>query len=133
MKPHRSTLRLIGEAVTVSYVADPSVGYGQFRLENDEDVPAMAAVESAWLEFDDQRKPLAGVTVFDRAQEKMVNPDRFEVGAKATLSLMVGFPPTTYEPHFGESSAVGLRVRVDGVVLQALSSLKFVRRIPYGH
>lgn len=125
--------RLIGETVTISYVADPSIGYGQFRLENRGAVAVTAAVESAWLELGGHRQPLAGVTVFDLDQDRMVDPESFEVDAEATVRFLVGFPRVAHEPRFGESSAVGLRLNVNGAELQALSLIEFVRRIPYGH
>jgi len=128
--PH-SALQLVGETVTISYVADPSVGHGEFRLENSGDVAVTAAVESAWLELGARRQPLADVTVFDLDQDQMVNPKSFKVDAKTTLKFLVGFPRVTYEPRFGESSALGLRLNINGTELQALSPLKFVRRIPY--
>jgi hypothetical protein len=35
----------------LSYVADPSMGHGQFRLNNGGTVAVTAKVELAWLEF----------------------------------------------------------------------------------
>ena len=132
MTAHHSILQLIGETVTVSYVADPSVGHGQFRLENRGAVAVMAAVESAWLELGAHRQPLAGITVYDLDQERMVNPASFRIDAEATVTFLVGFPRVAHEPRFGESSAVGLRLSVNGTELQALSPIAFVRRFPYG-
>jgi hypothetical protein len=125
--------KLIGETVTVSYVADPSVGHGQFRLENDATVAVTAAVESAWLEFGGQEQLLTCITVFDLNQEQMVTPESFKVDAEATLLFLVGFPKFAHEPRFDEASAVGLRLSVNGAELKALSPIKFVRRFPYGH
>lgn len=123
------TFQLIGETVTVNYVADPSVGYGRFRLENREAVVATAAVESVWLELGERRHLLTDITVFDLDQEQTVNPAGFEVGAGATLVFLVGFPRIAYEPPFGESVAVGLRLCVNGTELGAKSSIQLVRRI----
>ena len=125
-----STSQLIGETVTVSYVADPSMGYGRFRLENCGTVAVTAVVESVWLELGEHRQPLTDITVFDLEQEQMVNPAGFKVDAEATLSFLVGFPRIAYEPRFGESVAVGLRLRVNDAALQAKSPIQFVRRIP---
>lgn len=125
-----SALQLFGETVTISYVADPSVGHGEFRLENNGDVTVTAAVESAWLELGAHRQSLADVTVFDLELDLMVNPRDFKIAPKATLKFLVGFPRVTYEPRFGEASALGLRLSVNGSQLQALSPFKFVRRIP---
>lgn len=133
MATHHSYIQLIGETVTVNYVANPSVGHGQFRLENGRAVAVTAAVEVAWLEFGGSRKPLVGITVFDLEQERMVDPDGFKVGAETTMMFLIGFPKVDYAPRFGESTAVGLRLSVNGTEIQALSSIKFVRRIPYGH
>lgn len=130
MTAHPSGSQLIGETVTVSYVADPSVGHGQFRLENRGVVAVMAAVESAWLELGAYRQPLASFTVFDLAQEQMVNPQSFTVDAGATMTFLLGFPRVAYEPRFGESTAVGIRLRANSVELQALSAIVFERRIP---
>ena len=49
-----SDLQLIGETVTVSYVADPSVGHGQFRLKNDGEIAQVVTVESAWYRLERQ-------------------------------------------------------------------------------
>lgn len=132
MNTQHSDLQLIGETVTVSYVADPSVGHGQFRLENRGAVAVTVAVELAWLELGGHRHTLASITVFDLDQDRMVNLEGFKVDTKATLSFLLGFPKVAHEPRFGESSAVGLRLRVNGAELQALSPIKFVRRFPYG-
>jgi hypothetical protein len=132
MTTHHLGPQLIGETVTVSYVADPSVGHGQFRLENQGTTAVTASVESAWLEIGVYQQPLSGVTVFDLDQDQMVNPDSFKVGAGGTMRFLVGFPVVAHEPRFGESTAVGLRLTVNGAELTALSPIKFVRRIPYG-
>ena len=127
-----SGAELVGETVTVSYVADPAMGHGQFRLHNHGATAATASVASAWLELGGDRRPLADITVFDLEQEQMVNPDNFKVDGTKTLGFLLGFPRVAHEPRFGESSAVGLRLRVDGAELQALSPIKFVRRVPRG-
>lgn len=132
MTTHDSDIQLTGETVTINYVANPSVGHGQFHLENHGTVAVKAAVESAWLKLGEHRHPLIDITVFDLGQDQMLNLESFKVDAKATLSFLLGFPKVAHEPRFGESSAVGLRLRVDGAELQALSPIKFVRRFPYG-
>jgi hypothetical protein len=124
--------QLIGETVTVSYVADPSVGHGQFRLENRGVVTVTAALESARLQLGAHRQPLVGITVYDLDQEQMVNPESFKVDVGTTMRFLVGFPKVAYEPRFGESTAVELLLKVDGATLQALSPIKFVRRVPSG-
>ena len=121
---------LTGAAVDISYVADPAIGHGEFRLSNAGDAPIFAAVTVAWLELGDQRKPLHQLTVFDLAQEHMVNPQHFQVGPKATLGFLLGFPSMPYEPRFGESAAVGVKLTANGTEVTATSPLKFVRRMP---
>lgn len=124
---------LSGETVTISYVTDPSVGHGRFLLENDEAIAATATVKSTWLELGEHRWVFSEVTVFDSDQERMVNPENFTIPAKSTLTFLVGFPKVVHEPRFGESAAVGLKLNVNGVELQALSPIKFERRIPLKH
>src|SRR5712691_4238223 len=122
-------LSLIGSTVVVNYVADPSFGHGQFRLENRGVVAVTAAVAAGWLELGDRQEPLARVTVFDLDQDRMVDPSSFSVEAGATMSFLLGFPERVYEPRFGESVAVGLRLGANGVELQARSRIEYVRRI----
>ena len=45
----QSGFQFVGETVTVSFVADLSVGHGQFRLENHGTDAMTAAVISAWV------------------------------------------------------------------------------------
>jgi hypothetical protein len=121
---------LTGETVNISYVSDPAIGHGEFRLNNAGDTPIVAAVSAAWLELGDQHKPLAQFTVFDLAQEHMVDPHHVEVGPKTSLGFLLGFPSMSYEPRFGESAAVGVKLTANGTEVTAMSPLKFIRRIP---
>jgi hypothetical protein len=130
MTPQQSDVQLIGETVTVSYVADPSIGRGQFRLENAQTAPITASVVSAWLELGDNQRPLTGISVFDLDHDQALDPDHFEVGAESTLRFLMGFPVVAYEPRFGEATAVGLRLNVDGTELTARSLIEFIRRLP---
>ena len=130
MAIHPLGVQLGGETVTVSYIADPSVGHGQFRLENYGTAAVMASVTSAWLELGTHRQPLPAITVYNLDHEQTLDPESFRVDAGATMRFLIGFPEFAYEPHFGESTAVGLRLKVHGAEIQALSPVKFVRRHP---
>ncbi len=128
--PHRADPQFVGETITVSYTADPRVGHGQFRLENQSGTDALAAVEEAWVELGAERRPLSGVSVFVRELGHTVDARGFTVRARTTVTLLVGFPAIIHEPRFGESVAVGLRLRLDGRELQAVAPIQFERRIP---
>lgn len=128
---HQERPKLIGETVLVNYIADPSIGHGQFRLENHGAEVMVAIVKSAWLEIGGQDQPIADVTIFDLNQDQMIDPENFKIGAGKTVTFLIGFPRVSHEPCFGESSAVGLRLRVNGIELQAFSPIKFLRRIPF--
>ncbi|MCM1565354.1 MAG: hypothetical protein NC238_05295 [Dehalobacter sp.] len=128
---HESVPQLIGEKVTISYVVDPSVSYGKFRLENHTTGTVTASVKSVWLKLDEQQEPLSNITVFDLDKDRMVNPKSFTVDAYAIMNFLVGFPRIAYEPFFGESAAVCLRLSLNGTELKALSPIEFVRRLLY--
>lgn len=130
MAEQTPTVTLAGEPVTISYVADPAVGHGRFRLENHGSAAVRAVVESAWLEAGGERRPLAGISVFDVQEERSLQPDDIRVAPGAAATLLVGFPRIMFEPRFGEPAAVGVSLLVDGARLQALSPLRFIRRIP---
>lgn len=126
----RSDLRLAGETVEISYVADPVIGHGQFRLENGGMNAVSATVESAWLTLGARQQPLTEVSVYVTGEEQTVDSQNFEVKAQAILNFLLGFPAVAYEPVFGESVAVGLRLQADGMELEAFSPITFVRRLP---
>lgn len=125
-----SDLQLTGEPVEISYVADPTIGHGQFRLENRGANAASASVKAAWLQLGPRRQSLTGVSVYVLGEEQMVDPQDFKVDAQSTLNFLLGFPAVAYEPPAGESVAVGLRLQVNGAELEALSPITFVRRLP---
>jgi hypothetical protein len=126
----QSGFELRGETVEVSYLTDPTIGQGQFRLENRGGTPAQASVRSVWLQLGDRRQELDSVTVYDIDQEQAIDSQNLTIEAGATLKFLVGFPGIVHEPVFGESTAVGLRVRINGTNLEALSSIKLIRRLP---
>jgi hypothetical protein len=124
------TLRLIGEPVIVSYIANPFIGHGQFRLENHGASAVAASIDAVWLELGESRKQLSDISAFDLDHDRPANPDSLTVEAESMIRFLVGFPRLAHEPPFGESAAVRLRVHSGGVQLQAVSPIKFVRRIP---
>jgi len=128
--PATARVSLAGETVDISYVSDPKIGHGSFRLSNAGDTAVSVGVVAAWLELGSQRKPLDQFTVFDLAKEHMVDPKHFEVGATASLGFLLGFPTMAYEPGFGESAAVGVTLSAGGAEVTARSPLRFVRRMP---
>lgn len=128
--PGAPPVTLNGETVDISYVSDPAIGHGAFRLSNAGDAAISAAVTAAWLELGSQRRPLDHFTIYDLSQERMIDPKHLQVGAKATLGFLLGFPSLAYEPAFGESAAVGATLSAGGVEVTARSPLRFVRRIP---
>jgi hypothetical protein len=130
MTVSQPSLRLVGETVTLSYVADPSVSYGRFRLVNQTVTAVTAAVQSAWLQLAEGHQTLAEVTIFDVDEGWSVDAAAFPVDAAATKTFLLGFPRIHYEPRCGESVAVGLQLRVDHSEVQALAPIKFVRRDP---
>ena len=89
----RGLARLRGVPVTVSYVADPAVGRGEFALDNEGDAPLSAAVVEAWLDRDGHRLPLPGVSLFDLGTEQAVDSADLAVPARSTRRFLVGFPP----------------------------------------
>ena len=133
MTANRSNAELTGETVTVSYLADPVVGHGLFLLENHGAAAITVSVQSAWLEIGGHQQPLAGISVFDLDKEESVNHEEFRVSAGASFRFMLGFPKVAFAPRFGEAVVVGLRVNANGNQLQALSPIRFERRIPLGH
>jgi hypothetical protein len=124
--------QLTGAAVTVSYVSDPVVGHGQFRLDNPGSSSLRAAVESAWLEVGGDRQTLSDVSIYDLDHEAAIDSSDFEVEPGATRNFLVGFPARAQESRFGESTAVGLRLQLDGATKEAVSPIIFERRIPRG-
>jgi hypothetical protein len=125
-------VKLIGETVTVSFVSDPALARGQFRLENHGSEPLRCAVETAWLDINGQRRSLNDITVYDLTLDQSVPPGEFALPGGASMSFLLGFPRIGYEPQFGASVYVGLSLQVNNKSLQAESSVRFEQRIPRG-
>jgi len=123
---------LAGQTVTVNYTADPKFGHGQFQLDNPTSTVLRASVDAAWLELGERRQTLEHVTLYDLDHETSVNPSGFQVEPQAVMNFLIGFPVIAHEPQFGQFTAVGLRLRMDDFKQEALSPIKFIRRIPYG-
>ena len=131
MIPQQSGIKLIGEAITISYSVEPSIGHGQFRLENPQAIPVNATVISVWLEVGEEHQPVSQSSVFDIDHDQALDPEHFEVAG--TLRFLVGFPAVAYQPRPNQSVAVGLSLNVNGTELTARAPINFVRRLPAGH
>lgn len=82
------------------------------------------------------RRELSGIAVFDPSPDHAgaQPPDQhtLRVDAGATRAFGFGFDAFSYEPRFGETVTVGVRMRVGAQVLAAKSPLRYVRRWPLG-
>jgi hypothetical protein len=124
-----SGVQLAGEPVTVSGVADLMAGHGRFRLENPGPDPVHAAVESAWLDVGGRTRPLVPASVFDVERDAAHDPGGFEV-APGTMTFLLGFPQVPNQAGAGEETSVGLRLAIDGAIVEGRSPIVFERRIP---
>lgn len=122
---------LFGEVVIVSFVTDPTLSLGKFRLENYSSSPLMASVESVWLELGEEHKKLTDITLFSLERDEEMDPAGFKIGVESTETFLVGFPRLAYKPNYGDSTTIGLKLRVDGMELVAQSPIIFERRYPY--
>lgn len=137
MKPASALpITLSGEIVTIDYLADPSADQGRFVIVNAGAADLVLTLAAAWLETGDGRRQLSGIELFDPATQQSGErpPDNqtLRIEAGAARQFGVSFAPVSYEPRFGETVAVGARIRVGGQVLEAKSPLKYVRRWPLG-
>lgn len=133
-KSSASSITLHGETVTLDYIANPRASHGRFLMTNGGDADAVATLEAAWLETSAGRRDLSGVQVFDPSlpQKDDRPPDHrtVRIEAGASRSFDVSFDGVSYEPAFGETVAVGIRMRIGEQVLEAKSPLQYVRRWP---
>jgi hypothetical protein len=123
-----ASIQVTGEPVVISYLADPLVGRGQFRLENHGDSTAQTAVESVWLRIDRQRQPVSHISLFDVGTERPLDPEHPSVAPGETVTFLLGFPRV---PSEGSGDvAVGLRLAGGTTPIEAESHIQIVRRIP---
>ncbi len=120
-------LQLTGGTVTIITPGAHEVAQGMFRLENRDGGQLLGTFDTAWLEFERGRQVLLPeVIVYELSRGLPLDPQRFTIGAQASLPIEIDFVEPAYEPDFGECTAVGLRLEVGGVVLEALSPVEFV-------
>jgi hypothetical protein len=122
-------MRLIGEPVTISYLTDPMISRGKFRLENHGVFTARMAVESAWVRIDRQRLPLSHISLFDVDTDRQLDPDHLDVAPGGIATFLLGFTRVPYAQEAGEV-VVGLRLVGAPTTIEAESPVQLVRRIP---
>lgn len=129
MTPRPADIRVIGEPVVVSYLADPAISRGRFRLENDGTSTARTAVELAWVRIGGQRQDLVHISLFDVDTEQQLDPDQLEVAPRETVTFLLGFPRIPYGQAGGEVS-VGIRLAGSPMPVEAESPVQLIRRRP---
>lgn len=126
-----SLIHLVGETIVVTYVADPVVSRGQFRLENHGTSAAFVAVESAWVRMGGRQQPLPQVFLFDVDADQQLDPSRLRVAPGQQVTFLLGFAGVPYLPP-ADDVVVGLRLSGPPASIEAESPVQFVRRIPRG-
>lgn len=122
-------IRVTGEPVVVSYLADPRISRGRFRLENDGDSTARTAVELAWVRIGGQRQHLVHISLFDVDTDQQLDPNQLEVAPGEIVTFLVGFPRIPYHEADSEVS-VGIRLTGSPTPVEAESPIQLIRRIP---
>ncbi len=127
METRLPVFELSGDVVTVGSAASRHVNTGKFRLENRESRAVRAAVNVAWAEFCGGQQVLASnPTLRDLTQDQPLDPESFTISPGTTLPFAISFAEMAYEPSLGECTAVGLRLYVEGTLLEALSPIEFL-------
>ena len=126
-----ATFTLMGEPVTISFLTDPAIGHGQFRLVNQGEAPIVVVVERAWFETNEAApRRLSPLFPYDDDHDRPLDPSRIEIPPGATLNFSIGFPQLAYTPRDGEERAIRLRVKAGATVREARSPIVLIRRLP---
>lgn len=124
-------IRIIGEPITVSYLTDPAISRGRFRLENHGNSTAQAAVELAWVRIGQQRQHLSHISLFDVNTDQQLDPNQLEVAPGEIVTFLLGFPRIPYRQE-GDEVSVGIRLAGSQTPIEAESPIQLIRRIPPG-
>ena len=124
---------VVGEPVKISYLADPTIGRGQFRIENTTGRVARAEVRSVWLEIGAQCQALIPTSVYLLDAQQEVAAEGFEVAATPITRILIGFPRVALQTQFGETVSVGIVMTIEGFEFQARSAIVLERRYPKRH
>lgn len=123
-----SPIELIGQPVIISYLADPQVRRGQFRIENHGDTAAHTAVQAAWLNVGGRQRPLGKIFLFDVDNDQPLDPGNIAIPPGQGVTFLLGFPGVPYDER--RDVAVGLRLVGGPPPIEAESPLRLIRRIP---
>jgi hypothetical protein len=121
---------LTGESITISYLADARAGHGRFSITNPGVTPLTASVRSVSFRAARRSLSLQEIGALDLETDQSLDPGGFTVGPGSTLRFLLSFPPIPYDPSWGGSAKLELRLAIDHTELTAESTLQFVRRIP---
>ncbi len=128
MDSRTPNLQLTGGSVISITPGTRKVSQGIFRLENREATPFCGSFNAAWLKYGSGRQIfLPEIIVYETSLGQPLEPQQFTVGAQASLPIEIDFVAPDYEPDYGKCTAVGLRLEVGGVSLEALSPVVIVR------
>jgi hypothetical protein len=122
-------IRVIGEPIVVSYLTDPAISRGRFRLENHGNSTAQTAVELAWVRIGRQRQHLSHISLFDVDTDQQLDPNQLEVAPGEIVTFLLGFPRIPYEQE-GNEVSVGIRLAGSPTSIEAESPVQLIRRIP---
>jgi hypothetical protein len=122
-------IRIVGEPVVVSYLTDPVISRGRFRLENHGNSTAQTAVELAWVRIGQQRRDLSHISLFDVDTDRQLDPNQIEVAPGEIVTFLLGFPRIPYKQE-GNEVSVGIRLAGSLTPIETESPVRLIRRIP---
>ena len=123
-------LKLTGDTVVISKVADHRIGRGEFRLLNPGTAIAKVQVVGAWLQIGEEVSTMSPLHFFPKGATESVPASQFKVAAGDELSFSISFPPVPVNAAGSDPCSVRLQLQADGQELNASSPVNLVRRIP---
>lgn len=130
MEKRKPDIHIQGQKVSRSYLSDPHVANGDFRIANRGTDSVRIHIDAVWLRLGKTRQKMEGISVFDKDREITVT-DPFTVQPHSELSVSVGFPRVPVTDTQTEIY-VEAAFAVQGKTIKAESPIELVQRKPLG-
>ena len=130
MDTHSANIQLIGEELTISYLADPMISYGVFELTNDDSQAITASISSLKLLIGDFHQQITEFHIFDLNQEVSLESNEVSLEAQSKFRFNLGFPRIPYTQPLADPIELVLEMKINDQKLEAVCRIKMEKRIP---
>lgn len=123
-----SEIALMGIEVTESFLSDPRIRHGEFRLENGGNAAISADVEAVRLQTGEESRAFETWHLLDVGTGQPIE-GAIEVPPDSAVQFLLSFETVPYQPRMG-AVALHCSIAAGDSTYEAASPIRIINRIP---